>query len=67
MNDYVLGILVKERMAEARCFAAKRALLRHSGPRRLLLRTWLGLVLIRAGRRLLGESLETGEVALWTR
>lgn len=54
MNDYVLGVLVKERMAEAHRLAARRALFRTPGPGRPLLRAWVGLSLIRIGHWLLG-------------
>ncbi len=57
MNDYALGMLVRERMAEARRSAVERALLRASGARRRPLRIGLGLVLVRIGHWLLGEAL----------
>ncbi|MCI0371570.1 MAG: hypothetical protein L0214_09335 [candidate division NC10 bacterium] len=63
MNDYVLEVLVKERMAQARRYAAERALLRASRPRRPPLRIWLGLALVRVGHRVLGEALEGGRDA----
>lgn len=58
MNDYVLAVLVKERIADARRLVARRALFRTHGPGRPPLRAWVGLTLIRIGRWLLGDTRE---------
>lgn len=58
MNEYAVQMLVKERIAEARAFAAKRARFRSPGPGQPSVRVWLGLALIRAGRWVLGETFE---------
>jgi hypothetical protein len=57
MNEYAVQLLVMERIAEARAFAAKRARFRSPGPRRQSVRVRLGLALIRAGQWMLGEPL----------
>jgi hypothetical protein len=44
----------EERMAQARAFTARRALLRDSRPPRRGVRVWLGSFLLAAGHRLLG-------------
>lgn len=45
----------EERMAEARAFTARRALLRNSRPPSRRVRVWLGSILLAAGHRLLGS------------
>jgi hypothetical protein len=45
----------EERMAEARAFVARRALLRGSRPPRRSVRVWLGSFLLAVGHRLLGS------------
>jgi hypothetical protein len=46
----------EERVAEARVFSARRALLRDARPPRRPARVWLGSVLLVAGHRLLGTA-----------
>jgi hypothetical protein len=46
----------EERVAAARVFAARRALLRDARPPRRPARVWLGSVLLAAGHRLLGTA-----------
>ena len=46
----------EERMAEARAFTARRALLRDSRPSRRGVRVWLASFLLAAGYRLLGSA-----------
>jgi hypothetical protein len=45
----------EERMAAARAFTARRALLRDSRPPRRGVRVWLGSFLLAVGHRLLGS------------
>ncbi|MCI0369795.1 MAG: hypothetical protein L0214_00070 [candidate division NC10 bacterium] len=60
MNEHFLHLLVKERLAEARAFAAKRRLARSLRRPRLPIRVRLGLILLRVGRWLLREGREGG-------
>ena len=46
----------EERVAEARAFAARRALLRDLRPPRRGARVWLGSLLLALGHRLLGSA-----------
>jgi len=62
MNEYVMHLLVKERMEEARDFGARRALVRSLRPPRRPVRVHLGLVLVRIGHWMLAQTLDrTGE------
>jgi hypothetical protein len=53
----------EERMAEARAFAARRALLRESRRPRRGLRVWLGAFLLAVGHRLLGSAPSSADPA----
>jgi hypothetical protein len=53
----------EERMAEARAYAARRALLRDSRPPRRGLRVRLGGFLLGAGHRLLGAAPSSADPA----
>jgi hypothetical protein len=58
MNEYVTHLLVKERIEEARTFGARRTLLRALRPPRRPIRVRLGLVLVRVGHWMLGQTLD---------
>ena len=58
MNEYVTHLLVKERIEEARAFGARRALVRSLRPPRRPVRVRLGLVLVRIGHWMLGQTLD---------
>ena len=55
MNIYFMEWRVRERLAEARAAAAQEALVQSLRPPRRPVRVALGLALIGAGRRILGE------------
>lgn len=57
MNEYVMHLLVKERMEEARAFGARRARARSLRPPRRPIRVYLGLGLVRIGHWMLGQTL----------
>lgn len=56
MNTHLDGWLVSERLEEARAFAARQALLRSLRAKRLPVRVWVGLALIRVGRWLARQA-----------
>lgn len=58
MNDYVMRLLVKERIEEARDFGARRALVRSLRPPRRPVRVRLGLILVRIGYWMLEQTLD---------
>jgi hypothetical protein len=54
VNEYVLEVLVREKLDEARAMAARRVLVRDSRPARAPLRARVGAALIVLGERLGG-------------
>jgi hypothetical protein len=63
LNDHVVEIIVRERLAEMRAAAESSHLVRPSRPVAHRLRVALGLALIRAGRRLKGVRRPGGTLA----
>lgn len=59
-NEHYVGFLVRERLAEARAEAARRALVPRRADRRL--RQRLGAALIRLGHRLAGDGAGLADV-----
>jgi hypothetical protein len=60
LNDAFIDTLVRNRLADLRADAARRAMIRVAIPEGPALRTRLGLALIRLGRRLAEELPGTG-------
>lgn len=58
LNEYLAVWLVRERLAEARACAARKALLDACRPARRKVRVSLGLALIKFGQWLLGHASE---------
>jgi hypothetical protein len=56
MNDYAIEILARQRLEEARAFAARRALLARLPKRRSSVRARLGAALIALGERIMGPA-----------
>ena len=56
MNTYVEEQLVRERLDEARAFAAQQALIRSLRPARRPVRVALGMALIRTGHWVAGRA-----------
>lgn len=56
MNTHLEAWLVRERLEEARAFAAQQAVLQSLRPARRPVRVFLGLSLIRIGRWLAGKA-----------
>jgi hypothetical protein len=56
LNEYLVILMARERMAEAQAAAARDALLRAARPARRPARVQLGLALIRFGRWILGAA-----------
>jgi hypothetical protein len=63
LNEYTMGILIKQRHADLMAEAGRHALLRRSGTARRPLRTMLGTALIRLGAWLLREQYPTPKAA----
>jgi hypothetical protein len=63
LNEYTMGILIKQRHADLMAEARRHALLRRSGAARRPLRTMLGTALIRLGAWLLREQYPTPKAA----
>lgn len=56
MNEYLVTLMLRERMAELHAEAARYAMLRAARPARRPARVRLGLVLIRFGQWFAGEA-----------
>jgi len=56
MDEYLVTLMMRERLAEARADAARDAMLRAARPTRRPARVQLGLALIRFGEWVLGEA-----------
>ena len=56
LNDYVLETLARQRLEEARAFAARRALVAGLPARRSSVRARLGAALIVLGERIMGTA-----------
>jgi hypothetical protein len=56
VNEYMLEILVREKLDEARAMTARRALVRGSRPPRAPLRARVGAALIAFGERVAGPA-----------
>jgi len=56
VNEYMLEILVREKLDEARAMTARRALVRDSRPARASLRSRVGAALIALGERVGGPA-----------
>jgi len=59
LNAYFVELLVRERLAQARAFAERRALIDALRPPRRPVRMNLGLALIRIGHWILGSASNT--------
>jgi len=63
MNDYVLEVLTRQRLEEARAFAARRALVAQLPARRSSVRAGLGAALVALGERIMGSAATGGSRA----